>query len=184
MCDRSVVDWVQCDNCSKWFHLFCIGLDRVHGHWACKDCVNWYRSWSGHLLYYGLTDVSTYLMGGVSSEPARKVRLPQESAWTTMRRSYSHFSYKAPTCIYFEGKPLSKIKGVVFPPTVVRTVTNLFCAGMPISICRNWYYTSLTNTHWNSKQNKIQCCLVREEQLCVSDNWWDTLTTYVIIYLF
>lgn len=32
MCDRSVVEWVQCDNCSKWFHLFCIGLDRVHGY--------------------------------------------------------------------------------------------------------------------------------------------------------
>ena len=21
-CDKSVVDWVQCENCLKWFHLF------------------------------------------------------------------------------------------------------------------------------------------------------------------
>ena len=39
LCDQPVVKWVQCENCSKWFHLFCIGVDGVHDDWACKLCA-------------------------------------------------------------------------------------------------------------------------------------------------
>ena len=39
MCDQLVVEWVQCDSCSKWFHLFCINIDRVHDDWVCQCCV-------------------------------------------------------------------------------------------------------------------------------------------------
>ena len=39
MCDQLVVEWVQCDSCSKWFHLFCINIDRVHDDWVCECCV-------------------------------------------------------------------------------------------------------------------------------------------------
>ena len=39
MCDQSVVDWVQCESCTKWFHLFCVDLDRVGDNWICELCV-------------------------------------------------------------------------------------------------------------------------------------------------
>ena len=39
-CGQPVVNWVQCENCSKWFHLFCIDVDRVHDDWVCKHCVH------------------------------------------------------------------------------------------------------------------------------------------------
>ena len=36
---ESIVDWVQCDTCAKWFHLLCVGLESVEGDWVCSDCM-------------------------------------------------------------------------------------------------------------------------------------------------
>ena len=34
------VKWVQCENCTKWFHLYCLGLKAVAtGAWYCSVCA-------------------------------------------------------------------------------------------------------------------------------------------------
>ena len=32
------IDWVQCDECDRWFHEFCVSRDESTDQFICIDC--------------------------------------------------------------------------------------------------------------------------------------------------
>ncbi len=32
-------DWIGCDNCNKWLHWACVGIQREPDSYLCTDCV-------------------------------------------------------------------------------------------------------------------------------------------------
>lgn len=40
--DGDHLNWIQCDNCNKWYHCICVGLDEMENfdeeEWLCPNC--------------------------------------------------------------------------------------------------------------------------------------------------
>ena len=37
-CEDSIVEWVEYEGCSRWFHQFCVKVTTVN-NWFCDNCV-------------------------------------------------------------------------------------------------------------------------------------------------
>ncbi len=35
----AIQDWIGCDNCNKWFHWACVGIQTEPDSYLCTDCV-------------------------------------------------------------------------------------------------------------------------------------------------
>ena len=33
------VDWICCDSCACWNHMFCVGVGEVPRKWQCQNCI-------------------------------------------------------------------------------------------------------------------------------------------------